>query len=296
MQKRKQGELPMSAIPSVTLNNGVEMPLLGFGVYQVNDAEECERSVYEAIRTGYRLIDTAAAYGNEEAVGKAIKRGGVPREEMFVTTKLWIQDAGYESAKKAFERSLQRLQLEYLDLYLIHQPLGDVYGAWRAMEELYREGQIRAIGVSNFQPDRLMDLMVHNEVVPAVNQIETHPFCQQIETQKFLQENKVQIESWGPFAEGKHKIFENEVLRSIAGKYQKTVAQIILRWLTQRGVVAIPKSVRKERIVENFNVFDVELSPEDMEAIVALDRKVSSFLDHRDPEIVKRLGEVRLTT
>jgi 2,5-diketo-D-gluconate reductase A len=296
MQKRKQGELPMSAIPSVTLNNGVEMPLLGFGVYQVNDAEECERSVYEAIRTGYRLIDTAAAYGNEEAVGKAIKRGGVPREEMFVTTKLWIQDAGYESAKKAFERSLQRLQLEYLDLYLIHQPFGDVYGAWRAMEELYREGRIRAIGVSNFQPDRLMDLMVHNEVVPAVNQIETHPFCQQIETQKFLQENKVQIESWGPFAEGKHKIFENEVLRSIAGKYQKTVAQIILRWLTQRGVVAIPKSVRKERIVENFNVFDVELSPEDMEAIVALDRKVSSFLDHRDPEIVKRLGEVRLTT
>jgi 2,5-diketo-D-gluconate reductase A len=296
VQKRKQGELPMSAIPSVTLNNGVEMPLLGFGVYQVNDAEECERSVYEAIRTGYRLIDTAAAYGNEEAVGKAIKRGGVPREEMFVTTKLWIQDAGYESAKKAFERSLQRLQLEYLDLYLIHQPFGDVYGAWRAMEELYREGQIRAIGVSNFQPDRLMDLMVHNEVVPAVNQIETHPFCQQIETQKFLQENKVQIESWGPFAEGKHKIFENEVLRSIAGKYQKTVAQIILRRLTQRGVVAIPKSVRKERIVENFNVFDVELSPEDMEAIVALDRKVSSFLDHRDPEIVKRLGEVRLTT
>ena len=286
----------MSAIPSVTLNNGVEMPLLGFGVYQVNDAEECERSVYEAIRTGYRLIDTAAAYGNEEAVGKAIKRGGVPREEMFVTTKLWIQDAGYESAKKAFERSLQRLQLEYLDLYLIHQPFGDVYGAWRAMEELYREGRIRAIGVSNFQPDRLMDLMVHNEVVPAVNQIETHPFCQQIETQKFLQENKVQIESWGPFAEGKHKIFENEVLRSIAGKYQKTVAQIILRRLTQRGVVAIPKSVRKERIVENFNVFDVELSPEDMEAIVALDRKVSSFLDHRDPEIVKRLGEVRLTT
>src|SRR4051812_7762231 len=187
----------MSAIPSVTLNNGVEMPLLGFGVYQVNDAEECERSVYEAIRTGYRLIDTAAAYGNEEVVGKAIKRGGVPREEMFVTTKLWIQDAGYESAKKAFERSLQRLQLEYLDLYLIHQPFGDVYGAWRAMEELYREGRIRVIGVSNFQPDRLMDLMLHNEVVPAVNQIETHPFCQQIETQEFLQDNRVQIESWG---------------------------------------------------------------------------------------------------
>jgi len=197
MQKRKQGELPMSAIPSVTLNNGVEMPLLGFGVYQVNDAEECERSVYEAIRTGYRLIDTAAAYGNEEAVGKAIKRGGVPREEMFVTTKLWIQDAGYESAKKAFERSLQRLQLEYLDLYLIHQPFGDVYGAWRAMEELYREGRIRAIGVSNFQPDRLMDLMVHNEVVPAVNQIETHPFCQQIETQNSCRKIRCRLNPGG---------------------------------------------------------------------------------------------------
>src|SRR5215203_2860102 len=281
---------------NVRLNNGVEMPILGFGVFQVTDAEVCERSVYEALRTGYRLIDTAAAYLNEEAVGKAIKRSGVTREELFVTTKLWIQDAGYERTKKAFEKSLNRLQLDTLDLYLIHQPFGDVYGAWRAMEELYREGRIRAIGVSNFQPDRIMDLIVQNEVVPAVNQIETHPFNQQIETQKFLQENNVQIESWGPFAEGQHNIFQNEVLRSIATKYEKTVAQVILRWLTQRGVVAIPKSVRKERIVENFNVFDVELSPEDMEAIVALDRKVSSFLDHRDPEIVKRLGEVRLTT
>ena len=202
----------MAAIPSISLNNDVSMPLLGFGVFQVPDAEECERSVYEALRTGYRLIDTAAAYGNEAAVGKAIKRGGVAREKLFVTTKLWIQDAGYESTKQAFERSLQRLQLEYLDLYLIHQPFGDVYGAWRAMEELYRDGRIRAIGVSNFQPDRLMDLIVHNQVVPAVNQIETHPFNQQIETQTFLQENKVQIESWGPFAEGKHNIFENEVL------------------------------------------------------------------------------------
>jgi len=286
----------MSAIPSTTLNNGVAMPMLGFGVFQVTDAEECERSVYEALGTGYRLIDTAAAYGNEEAVGKAIKRAGVGREELFVTTKLWIQDAGYERTKQAFERSLQRLQLEYLDLYLIHQPFGDVYGAWRAMEELYREGRIRAIGVSNFQPDRLMDLIVHNQVVPAVNQIETHPFNQQIETQKFLQENTVQIESWGPFAEGKHNIFENEVLRSIADKHQKTVAQIILRWLTQRGVVAIPKSIRTERIVENFNVFDVELSPEDMEAIVALDTKTSSFFDHRDPNVVKRLGEAKRPT
>ena len=278
----------------VVLNNGVEMPILGFGVYQVTDPEECERSVYEALQTGYRLIDTAAAYLNEEAVGKAIKRSGVTREDIFVTTKLWIQDAGYESTKKAFEKSLTKLQLDYLDLYLIHQPYGDVYGSWRAMEELYREGRIRAIGVSNFQPDRLMDLIVHNEVVPAVNQIETHPFCQQIETQKFLQENNVQIESWGPFAEGKNNIFQNELLLSIAGKYQKTVAQIILRWLTQRGVVVIPKSVRKERIVENFNIFDFELSPEDMDAIATLDMKVSSFFDHRDPEKVKWLGTIKL--
>lgn len=280
----------------VVLNNGVEMPILGFGVFQIADTEECERSVYEAIRAGYRLIDTAAAYQNEEAVGKAIAKSGVPREEIFVTTKLWIQDAGCESTKKAFERSLNKLQLDYLDLYLIHQPYGDVYGAWRAMEELYREGRIRAIGVSNFQPDRLMDLMVHNEVVPAVNQIETHPFNQQIETQKFLEENKVQIESWGPFAEGKNNIFENELLRSIAGKYQKTVAQVILRWLTHRGVVVIPKSVRKERIVENFNIFDFELSAEDMDAIISLDMKVSSFFDHRDPEIVKMLGTAKLNS
>jgi 2,5-diketo-D-gluconate reductase A len=286
----------MAAIPSVTLNNGVEMPMLGFGVFQIPDAEECERSVYDALSTGYRLIDTAAAYGNEEAVGKAIKRSGVPREALFVTTKLWIQDAGDDATKQAFERSLQRLQLEYLDLYLIHQPFGDVYGAWRAMQALYRAGRIRAIGVSNFQPDRLMDLMVHHEVAPAVNQIESHPFNQQIETQKFLQANQVQIESWGPFAEGKHNIFENDVLLSIAGKYRKTVAQVILRWLTQRGVVVIPKSVRKERMSENFNVFDFELSPADMEAIVALDTKVSSFFDHRDPQVVKALGEAKRDT
>lgn len=280
----------------VILNNGVEMPILGFGVFQITDTEECERSVYEAIRTGYRLIDTAASYENEEEVGKAIKRSGVARGELFVTTKLWIQDAGYESAKKAFERSLKRLQLDYLDLYLIHQPYGDVYSSWRAMEELYQEGRIRAIGVSNFQPDRIMDLIVHNKVVPAVNQIETHPFNQQIETHKFLKENNVQIESWGPFAEGKNNIFTNELLRSIAGKYNKTVAQTILRWLTQRGVVVIPKSVRKERIIENFNIFDFELSREDMDAIVALDTKVSSFFDHRDPKMVKRLGEAKRNT
>jgi len=278
----------------VVLNNGVEIPILGFGVFQVTDADVCERSVYEAIQAGYRLIDTAASYLNEEAVGRAIKSSGVARAELFVTTKLWIQDAGYERAKKAFEKSLHRLQLDYLDLYLIHQPYGDVYGSWRAMEELNREGRIRAIGVSNFQPDRVMDLIIHNEMVPAINQIETHPFNQQIETQKFLQANNVQIESWGPFAEGKNNIFQNELLLSIAGKYQKTVAQVILRWLTQRGVVVIPKSVRKERIVENFNIFDFELGSEDMEAIISLDTKVSSFFDHRDPEMVKWLGTRKL--
>jgi 2,5-diketo-D-gluconate reductase A len=281
---------------TVTLNNGVQMPLLGFGVFQNNDAEECERSVVEAIQTGYRLIDTAAAYGNEEAVGKAVIRSGVPRDELFITTKLWIADAGYDKTKKAFERSMQRLQLDTLDLYLIHQPFGDVYGAWRAMEELVQEGRIRAIGLSNFPPDRVMDMICHHQVAPAVNQIETHPFNQQIETQKFLQENGVQIESWGPFAEGRNNIFQNELLLSLAGKYQKTVAQIILRWLTQRGVVAIPKSVRKERIVENFNVFDFELSPEDMAAIETLDNKKSSFFDHRDPNIVKLLSGARRNT
>ena len=284
------------SVPSVTLNNGVKMPLLGFGVFQIPDAEECERSVSEAVQTGYRLIDTAAAYGNEAAVGKAIKRSGVAREELFVTTKLWIQDAGEGGTRKAFERSLGRLGLDYLDLYLIHQPFGDVYGAWRDMEALYREGRIRAVGVSNFQPDRLMDLIVHNDVVPAVNQIETHPFNQQLETQTFLQENSVQIESWGPFAEGKHDIFDNTLLASVADKYQKTVAQVILRWLTQRSVVAIPKSVRKERIAENFDVFDFDLSPEDMEAITTLNTKTSSFFDHRDPNMVKALGEAKRPT
>jgi 2,5-diketo-D-gluconate reductase A len=284
------------SISSVTLNNGVTMPLLGFGVFQMNDADECEQCVYEALRTGYRLIDTAAAYGNEAAVGNAIKRSGVAREELFVTTKLWIQDAGYDRARQAFERSMQRLQLEYLDLYLIHQPFGDVYGSWRAMEELYREGRIRAIGVSNFHPDRLMDLLVHNQVVPTVNQIETHPFHQQIETQRFLQDNGVQLQSWGPFAEGRNNIFQNEVLRSIAGRHQKSVAQVILRWLTQRGVVAIPKSVRKERIEENFRIFDFDLSSDDMAAIATLDTRTSSFFDHRDPEVVKRLGEAKRPT
>lgn len=243
---------------------------------------------------GYRSIDTAASYLNEEAVGRAIKHSGVPREELFITTKLWIQDAGYESTKKAFEKSLKRLQLDYLDLYLIHQPFGDVYGSWRAMEELYSEGKIRAIGVSNFQMDRLVDLIVHNEVVPAVNQIETNPFCQQIESAKLMNENNVQIESWAPFAEGRNNMFQNEVLVSLAEKYNKSVAQVILRWLTQRDVVVIPKSVHKERIIENFNIFDFELSQEDMERIATLDTKKSCFFSHNDPEIVKWLSNRHL--
>jgi len=281
---------------TVTLNNGVEMPILGYGVFQIADAEECERSVHEAIQTGYRLIDTAASYGNEEAVGRAIQRSGVAREELFITTKLWISDAGYESAKQAFDRSMQRLQLETLDLYLIHQPYGDVHGAYRAMEELYQEGRVRAIGISNFHPDRVMDMIVHHQVVPTVNQIETHPFHQQVETQKFLQENGVQIESWGPFAEGRNNIFQNELLLGLAAKHNKTVAQIILRWLTQRGVVAIPKSVRKERMAENFNIFDFDLAPEDMAAITTLDTKTSSFFDHRDPNMVKMLSGAKRNT
>ena len=278
----------------VTLNNSVEMPILGFGVYQIQDANQCEQSVYDAIMAGYRLIDTAASYLNEEAVGRAIKRSGVPREELFITTKLWVQDTGYECTKKAFAKSLERLQLDYLDLYLIHQPFGDVYGSWRAMEELYREGKIRAIGVSNFQNDRLVDLIIHNEITPAVNQVETHPFCQQIESAKLMKEHHVQIESWGPFAEGRNNMFQNEVLVLIAEKYNKSVAQVILRWLTQRDVVVIPKSVHKERIIENFNIFDFELSQEDMDSITTLDTNNSLFFSHNDPEIVKWIGTRKL--
>ncbi len=278
----------------VRLNNGVEMPILGFGVFQIADQAECQRSVEEAIEVGYRLIDTAASYGNEEAVGRAVKASEVARENLFITTKLWIQSNGYEGTKKALETSLNKLQLDYLDLYLIHQPYGDVYGEWRAMQDLYKAGKIRAIGVSNFHPDRLMDLMVHHEIVPAVNQVETHPFQQQVENQQFMVENGVQIESWGPFAEGKNDLFHNELLASIGKKYGKTIAQVVLRWLTQRGVVAIPKSVRKERMEENFNSLDFELSAEEMEVIKTLDTKSSAFFDHRDPAMVKWLGERKL--
>lgn len=278
----------------VTLNNGVEMPILGFGVYQVTDLAECERSVLDAIEAGYRLLDTAAAYQNEEAVGAALRKSGVARKDLFITTNLWVQDASYEGARKAFETSLDKLGLDYLDLYLIHQPYGDVYGAWRAMQELYNEGKIRAIGVSNFQPDRLMDLVLHNDVRPAVNQIETHPFCQQIETQKFLADNKVQIESWGPFAEGRNNFFRNEVLLVIAKAHGKSVAQVILRWLSQRSVVAIPKSTHKERIIENLDIFGFELSGAEMASIATLDTGKSAFLDHRDPAIVKWLSGSRI--
>jgi 2,5-diketo-D-gluconate reductase A len=278
----------------VKLNNGVEMPILGFGVFQVTDLAECEKSVIDAIETGYRLIDTAESYMNEEAVGKAIRESGVAREELFITTKLFIKSNGYGEAKKAFEKSLKKLQLDYLDLYLIHQPFGDVYGEWRAMEELYKEGKVRAIGVSNFQPDRLIDLIIHNEVVPAVNQVETHPFHQQHDAQEFMKENEVQIESWGPFAEGRNDLFKNELLKSIGDKYNKSIAQVVLRWLTQRGVVAIPKSVRKERMAENLNSLDFELTTEEMEKIKTLDTNASSFFDHRDPKMVKWLGERKL--
>jgi len=278
----------------VKLNNGVEMPILGFGVFQVPDSTECERAVTDAIETGYRLIDTAASYLNEAAVGNAIKNSGIAREDLFITTKLWVQDTGYEKTKVAFQRSLEKLQLDYLDLYLIHQPYGDVFGSWKAMQELYHEGKVRAIGVSNFHPDRMMDLIINSGFTPAINQVETHPFHQQIENQKFLQENNVQIESWGPFAEGKNKIFHNEVISAIGEKYNKSTAQVILRWLSQRGVIAIPKSVRKERMAENFNIFDFELSDQDMQDIATLDTKESLFFDHRDPKMVKSLSERKL--
>jgi diketogulonate reductase-like aldo/keto reductase len=279
---------------NVRLNNGVEIPMLGFGVFQITDLAECERSVVDAIQTGYRHIDTAASYLNEEAVGRGIKRSGVAREELFITTKLWIQRNGYEDTKRAFENSLKRLQLDYIDLYLIHQPFGDVYGEWRAMEELHQQGKVRAIGVANFYPDRIMDLMIHNETTPAVNQIEVNPFNQQTDTQKFLQENNVQVEAWAPFAEGKNNIFKNESLLQIAAKHKKSVAQVILRWLSQRGIVVLSKSVRKERMMENISVLDFELSAEDMTAITTLDTKTSSFFDHRDPERVKWLGTRKL--
>ncbi len=275
---------------TVKLNNGVEMPVLGFGVMQIAGAE-CEAAVHNAIDAGYRLFDTAELYGNEQAVGNAIKRSGVAREELFITTKFGSKEAGYEKTKAAFQKSLELLQLDYIDLYLIHQPFGDIFGSWRAMQDLYKEGKIKAIGVCNFLPDRLMDLIANSGFTPAVNQIETHPFQQQVETQQFLKDNNVQMEAWGPFAEGMNNMFNNELLVGIGAKHNKTVAQVILRWLTQRGVVAIPKTSRKERMIENINIFDFKLSDEDMQHIQKLDTKQSLFFSHRDPAIVKWMSE-----
>ena len=273
----------------VELNNGVKMPILGYGVFQITDPKECERCVLDAIDVGYRLIDTAQAYGNEEAVGNAIKKCGVPREELFITTKVWISNAGYENAKKSIEESLKKLQLDYLDLLLIHQPFNDYYGTYRAMEELHKEGKIRAIGLSNFYPDRLIDLIKFNEVVPAVNQVETHVFNQQVKAQEIMNKYGVQIQAWAPFAEGKNKLFSNETLKAVGDKYNKSVAQVALRYLIQRGVSVLPKSVNKDRMKENFNVFDFELTEEDMNLIASLDTENSLFFSHYDPQTVEYL-------
>jgi diketogulonate reductase-like aldo/keto reductase len=281
-------------VQRLALNNGVEIPILGFGVFQIADPRECERSVVDAIETGYRLIDTAASYLNEEAVGRGIKGSGVAREELFVTTKLWIQRDGYEGTMRAFENSLRRLHLDYVDMYLIHQPFGDVYGEWRAMEKLYEQGKARAIGVANFHPDRMADLMSFNDMKPTVDQIEVNPFHQQVDTQTYLQENNVQVEAWAPFAEGRNDIFKNGLLLSISQKYTKSIAQVILRWLVQRGIIVLSKSVRKERMLENISVLDFELTAEDMNAVASLDTKTSSFFDHRDPERVKWFANRKL--
>jgi 2,5-diketo-D-gluconate reductase A len=275
---------------TVTLNNGVEMPILGFGVFQIADAGECERAVSDALAAGYRSIDTAASYLNEEAVGRAIAASGIPRGELFITTKLWIQGAGEGRTRAAFERSLHRLGLDYLDLYLIHQPFGDVYGAWRDIEKIQSDGLSRAIGVSNFHPDRLIDLILHNEVVPAVDQVETHPFHQRVADQELMAAEGVQIESWGPFAEGKNNLFTNPILTGIAEAHGKSVGQVVLHWLTQRGVVVIPKTVRPERMAENLDVFDFELTDDEMAAIAGLEVGTSQFFDHRDPERVRWLS------
>jgi len=277
----------------ITLNNGVRMPILGFGVFQVPD-EQTEQVVTDALAAGYRAIDTAASYGNEEAVGRAIANSGIPREDLFITTKMWIQHTGEDTAKREFDQSLRKLGLDYLDLYLIHQPLGDYYSSWRAMQKLYREGLIKAIGVSNFYSDRLVDLIQHNEVTPAVNQIETHPFFQRHSDQQVMREYGVQIESWGPFAEGKNDLFTNPTLTGIGEAHGRSVAQVVLRWLTQRDVVVIPKSVRPDRMAQNLAIFDFELTDDEMARIAALDTGKTMFFEHRDPEMVKWLGGRRV--
>ena len=274
------------------LNNGIKMPCVGFGVFQIQDKDECVRVVKEAIEVGYRLIDTAQSYGNEEAVGEAIAKSSVPRADLFITTKVWITNAGYEKAKASIEASLQKMQLDYLDLVLIHQPLNDYYGIYKALIELYKEGKIKAIGVSNFYPDRLVDLTLFNEIPPAINQIEVNPFHQQIDAQKVNQKYHVQVEAWAPFAEGKNNIFTNQVLKDIGDKYGKTVGQVILRWLVQRGIIPLAKTVRKERMIENISIFDFELSTEDMIKIESMDKKESSFFDHQEASSVERLAQL----
>ncbi|MFM0592757.1 aldo/keto reductase [Paraburkholderia dilworthii] len=278
----------------VTLNNGMKMPILGYGVFQIADEAECERCVVDAVQAGYRLIDTAASYKNEEAVGRGLKCCGVSRDQLFVTSKLWVEDASYERASIAIDRSLKRLDTDYLDLFLIHQPFSDVHGAWRAMEAAHRAGKLRAIGLSNFQPDRLMDITAFNEVKPVVNQIEVNPFHQQAESVDFMREIDVQPQAWAPFAEGRNNLFQNEHLVAIAQRYGKTVGQVVLRWLVQRSIVALAKSVRKERMLENLAVFDFELSEEDMQFLTTLETGKSSFFSHRDPAIVKWMSERKL--
>ena len=279
---------------TVALNNGIAMPIAGYGVYQITDDRECKRCVVDAIRAGYRLIDTAASYLNEAAVGDGIKEAGIPREQLFVTTKLWVQDTGYERTRQAIDNSLRRLQLDYLDLYLIHQPYGDVHGSWRAMQDSHRAGKLRSIGVSNFQPDRLMDIAAFNEIVPAVNQIEINPFHQQDDAVTLMRDLGVQAEAWAPFAEGRNNLFQNEVLKTIAAKHGKSIGQVVLRWVIQRGVVVLAKSVRPERMAENLAIFDFELDAEDTARIASLNTGASSFFSHRDPAMVKRMSERKL--
>ena len=281
-------------VPTVTLNNGVVMPMLGFGVYQI-PPEDTEQAVATALEVGYRLIDTAASYGNEEAVGQAVRSSGIPRDELFITTKLWIQTPGEANAKAAFEGSLERLGLDRVDLYLIHQPLGDYYSFWRAMEQTNADGLARAIGVANFYPDRLVDLIEHNDVAPAVDQIETNPFFQRHADQELMRSHGVQLEAWGGFAEGRNNLFTDPTLAAIGNAHGKSVGQVVLRWLIQRGIVTIPKSVRRERMEENFDVFDFTLTDAEMSRIATMDTGASQFFDHRDPAMVSWLNSRRDT-